>query len=54
MGIEQHKALIQRYVTELNHRNLAILDELVAADVVVRSLNRMEQTPADVLTGREA
>src|ERR671933_1674803 len=54
MGIEQHKALIQRYVTELNHRNLAILDELVAADVVVRSLNRTEHSPADVLRGREA
>src|SRR5919202_2465434 len=54
MGIEQHKALIQCYVTELNYRNLAILDELVAADVVVRSLNRTEQTPAPVLRGREA
>src|SRR5919202_1290905 len=54
MGIEQHKALIQCYVTELNYRNLAILDELVATDVVVRSLNRTEQTPADVLRGREA
>jgi predicted ester cyclase len=54
MGIEQHKTLIQRYVAELNRRNLAILDELVAADVIIRSLNRAEQTPADVLRGREA
>ena len=52
--VEQHKAVIQRYVAELNQRHLAILDELVAPDVVVRSLNRTEQAPADVLTGREA
>lgn len=46
------KALIQRYVDELNRRNLAVLDELVAEDVILRSLLRTES--ADVVTGREA
>jgi steroid delta-isomerase-like uncharacterized protein len=53
MSPEQHKALIRQYVERLNLRDFAVLDELVADDVVIRSLNRTEQT-ADVLVGRDA
>ena len=54
MSPEQHKALIRQYVERLNQRDFAVLDELVADDVVIRSLNRTEQTSADVLVGRDA
>jgi len=49
-----NKALLRRYVDQLNQRNLAILDELVADDVRIRSLQRLEQTEAHTLTGRGA
>ena len=38
MSAEANKALIRRYVDELNRRNLAILEELVAEKVISGSL----------------
>jgi steroid delta-isomerase-like uncharacterized protein len=54
MPLHEHKALLRRYVEELNQRRYAILDELVAEDVRVRSLLRLEQSEEHVLTGRAA
>ncbi len=54
MSPDDHKALLRRYVDQLNQRNLTILDELVAEDVRIRSLQRTEQTEAHTLTGRAA
>jgi steroid delta-isomerase-like uncharacterized protein len=38
MSAEANKTLIRRYVDELNRRNLAVLDELVAEEVVLGNL----------------
>lgn len=38
MSTETNKALIRRYVEELNQRNLAIVEELVAEEVISGSL----------------
>jgi steroid delta-isomerase-like uncharacterized protein len=47
--VEENKAIIRRYIDELNQRNLASLDELVAEEVILGSLLRNE-TP---VSGRE-
>ena len=54
MSPDEHKAIVQRYVDELNQRNLAILDELVADEVRIGSLMRTEQGDAYTVTGRAA
>ena len=50
----QNKAIIRRYVDELNERNMAVLDELVAQDVVLAPLVSGEGTEAETEAGREA
>ena len=32
MSLEENKAIVRRWIEELNKRNLAILDELIAPD----------------------
>jgi len=34
MSLEENKAIVRRWMEELNKRNLAILDELMASDYV--------------------
>jgi len=34
MSLEENKAIVRRFIEELNKRNLAILDELIASDYV--------------------
>jgi steroid delta-isomerase-like uncharacterized protein len=46
---EKNKAIIRHYIDELNRRNLAILDELVAEEVILGSLLRNETA----VSGRE-
>jgi steroid delta-isomerase-like uncharacterized protein len=48
--VDENKAVIRHYVEQLNERNFAILDELVAEDVVIGSLLREESQP---VTGRD-
>jgi steroid delta-isomerase-like uncharacterized protein len=45
MSIENNKAIIRRYVTELNKRNMAVLDEVVADEVFLGSLLRSDSSP---------
>ncbi len=43
MTPEANKTIVRRYIDELNHRNIAILDELVAdefREVVLQGYNR--------------
>jgi steroid delta-isomerase-like uncharacterized protein len=54
MSTQENKAIIRRYVDELNRRNLAIIDELVADKVVLGSLFRTpDASPVEEVT-REA
>jgi steroid delta-isomerase-like uncharacterized protein len=48
---ETNKQLLHRYIDQLNQRNFAVLDELVAADVTLGSLLRSESD--DIESGRE-
>lgn len=51
MSAETNKALIRRYVDELNRRNLAILEELVAEKIISGSL--FPELEADEIISRE-
>ena len=53
MSVEQNKALIRRYVDELNRRRFTVLDELVADNVALGSLHRDPIPPPEVVS-REA
>ena len=53
MSVEQNKALIRRYVDELNRRRFSVLDELVADEVSLGSLHRDPAPPPEVVS-REA
>jgi steroid delta-isomerase-like uncharacterized protein len=50
MNVEQNKELIQRYVDELNRRRMAILDELVADDVILGALHYSPAADPEVVT----
>jgi predicted ester cyclase len=48
MSLEENKAVVRRFIEELNKRNIAIMDELVALDMVhstlqVRGLEEYKQ-----------
>jgi len=48
MSLEKNKAIVRRFIEELNRRNIAIMDELVAPDMVhptlqVRGLEEYKQ-----------
>jgi predicted ester cyclase len=48
MSLEENKAIVRRFIEELNKRNIAIMDELVALDMVhptlqVRGLEEYKQ-----------
>lgn len=51
--VEQNKALIRRYVDELNRRRFSVLDELVADKVALGSLHCDPSPPPEVVS-REA
>jgi steroid delta-isomerase-like uncharacterized protein len=51
MSTKENKTILRRYVDELNRRNLSLLDELVAEDVVFSTLLRGNPDPE---FGREA
>jgi predicted ester cyclase len=48
MSIEENKAIVRRFIEELNKRNIAIMDELIAPEMVhptlqVRGLEAYKQ-----------
>lgn len=53
MSIEQNKALIRLYVNELNRRHMAVLDEMVADNVILGSLHQSPPADSESVT-REA
>ena len=54
MSIEANKTILRRYVEELNQRNLAILDELVAEDVQIGAWEEWGQPAAEIKYGSVA
>ena len=53
MSTETHKTIIRRYVEELNQRNEAVIDELIADDFIARTLHVTPADTAETPVGRD-
>ena len=53
MATEANKAIIRRYIEQLNRRNEAVIDEVVAEDVTVDSLHAISVDASGPLVGRD-
>ena len=53
MATEANKAIIRRYIEQLNRRNDAVIDELVADDVTVDTLHAISVDASGPWVGRD-
>jgi steroid delta-isomerase-like uncharacterized protein len=53
MSTDANKAIIRRYIEQLNGRNDAVIDELVAADVIVSTLHALSADASRPSVGRD-
>ena len=53
MSIEANKAIIRRYIEQLNQRNEAVIDELVAEDFTVSTLHAISGDASGPAVGRD-
>lgn len=53
MSIEENKAIVRRYIEELNRRNVSVIDEVIAENLTVQILHHSPPS-APEWVGREA
>jgi steroid delta-isomerase-like uncharacterized protein len=52
MTIEENKAIVRRYIEELNRRNVSVIDEVIADDLTVQVLHHSPPSAPEVI-GRD-
>jgi predicted ester cyclase len=53
MSIEENKAVVRRYIEELNQRNASVIDEVIAESLTIQTLHHSPAFTPEA-AGREA